>query len=106
MEGRNPATPPLPAGSGLRSYGVGPAVPGEVEDTGTGMSAETQQHVFDRFFRGQGRDAEGFGLGLAIVRQAVRSLRGQIELDSVPGEGTRVRIVLEQARVREEVPAA
>jgi signal transduction histidine kinase len=36
----------------------------------------------------------------------VRSLGGQIELDSVPGEGTRVRIVLERARVREQAPAA
>src|SRR5436190_10490046 len=86
----------------LRAYGVGPAVRVEVEDTGVGMSAEAQQHVFDRFFRGEDRDAKGFGLGLAIVRQAVRSLGGRLELDSVPGEGTRVRIVLERARVREE----
>ena len=70
------------------------------------MSAETQQHVFDRFYRGRDRDADGFGLGLAIVRQAVRSLDGRIELDSAPGEGTRVRIVLERARVRDEVPVA
>ena len=48
---------------------------------------------------------EGFGLGLAIVRQTVRSIGGHIELDSALGEGTRVRIVLEQARVREEAVA-
>ena len=54
---------------------------------------------------GQGRDAEGFGLGLAIVRQTVRSLGGHIELDSAPGQGTRFRIVLEQARVREDAVA-
>ena len=89
----------------LRAYAVGSAVRVEVEDTGVGMSSETQGHVFDRFFRGADRDAEGFGLGLAIVRQAVRSLDGRIELDSAPGEGTRVRIVLERARVREQVPA-
>ena len=90
----------------LRAYGVGTSVSVEVEDTGAGMSADTQQHVFDRFYRGKDRDPEGFGLGLAIVRQAVRSLGGRIELDSAPGEGTRMRIVLEHARVREEVPAA
>ena len=78
----------------------------EVEDTGVGMTAETQQHVFDRFYRGKDRDAEGFGLGLAIVRQSVRTLGGRVELDSAPGEGTRVRIVLERARVREGVPVA
>jgi signal transduction histidine kinase len=66
----------------------------EVEDTGSGMTPEAQQHVFDRFYRGAERDAEGFGLGLAIVRQAVLSMQGLVELDSAPGEGTRVRIVL------------
>ena len=70
------------------------------------MSSETQQHVFDRFYRGRNRDAEGFGLGLAIVAQAVRSLGGRVELDSAPGEGTRVQIVLERARVRDKVPVA
>jgi len=77
----------------------------EVEDTGIGMSSEAQRHVFDRFYREHDRDPEGFGLGLAIVRQAVRSLDGRIELDSAQGEGTRVRIVLERAFVREQVPA-
>ncbi len=89
----------------LRAYAAETSVNIEVEDTGPGMSAETQQHVFDRFYRGQDRDAEGFGLGLAIVRQTVRTLGGHIELDSAPGQGTRVRIVLEQARVREEAIA-
>jgi signal transduction histidine kinase len=89
----------------LRAYAAGTAVNVEVEDTGVGMTAETQKHVFDRFYRGQDRDAEGFGLGLAIVRQTVRSLGGHIELDSAPGEGTRVRIVLERARVREQAIA-
>jgi signal transduction histidine kinase len=89
----------------LRAYAEGDTVIIEVEDTGVGMNAETQQHVFDRFYRGQGRDAEGFGLGLAIVRQTVRSLGGHIELDSAPGQGTRFRIVLEQARVREDAVA-
>ena len=89
----------------LRAYSAGSAVRVEVEDTGIGMSSETQGHVFDRFYRGADRDPEGFGLGLAIVRQAIRSLDGRIELDSAPGEGTRVRIVLERAQVREQVPA-
>jgi signal transduction histidine kinase len=89
----------------LRASGSGRDVHVDVEDTGVGMSAATQQHVFDRFYRGQDRDPEGFGLGLAIVRQAVRTLGGRVELDSAPGEGTRVRIVLEHARLREEIPA-
>jgi signal transduction histidine kinase len=86
----------------LRALGGGGSVALEVDDTGPGMGAEVQRHVFDRFYRGE-RDSEGFGLGLAIVRESVRSLGGRIELDSSPGAGTCVRIVLEGARVREEV---
>jgi signal transduction histidine kinase len=89
----------------LRAYEVGQNLRVEVEDTGIGMDAETQAHVFDRFYRGQDRDAEGFGLGLAIVRQAVRSLDGRVELDSAPGKGTLVRIELERVRMRAGVPA-
>jgi signal transduction histidine kinase len=89
----------------LRAYGDGTAVTVEVEDSGPGMSPEVQRHVFDRFYRGE-RDAHGFGLGLAIVRESVRTLGGRIELDSSPGHGTVFRILLAPARVREEVPAA
>ena len=89
----------------LRAYGDGSTVTVEVEDSGPGMSPEVQRHVFDRFYRGE-RDAHGFGLGLAIVRESVRTLGARIELDSSPGEGTVFRILLAPARVREEVPTA
>ena len=88
----------------LRGSGDGGNAAVEVEDTGPGMSPEVQRHVFDRFYRGE-RDSEGFGLGLAIVRESVRTLGGRIELDSSPGAGTRFRIVLEGARVREQALA-
>jgi signal transduction histidine kinase len=71
----------------------------EVSDTGPGIPAGEQERVFDRFYRGR-RDAEGFGLGLAIVQQAVRALGGQVELLSTPGRGTTVRVTLPAARVR------
>jgi signal transduction histidine kinase len=89
----------------LRAYGNGKTVTVEVEDSGPGISPEVQRHVFDRFYRAE-RDAEGFGLGLAIVRESVRTLGARIELDSSPGQGTVFRIMLAPARVREEVPAA
>ena len=89
----------------LRAYGNGNTVTVEVEDSGPGISPEVQRHVFDRFYRGE-RDAHGFGLGLAIVRESVRTLGARIELDSSPGEGTVFRILLAPARVREEVPTA
>jgi len=89
----------------LRAHARGDAVTLEVEDSGPGISPEVQRHVYDRFYRGE-RDADGFGLGLAIVRETVRTLGGRIELESSPGHGTVFRIVLARARVREEVPAA
>jgi signal transduction histidine kinase len=89
----------------LRAYSAGRAVTVEVEDSGPGISPEVQRHVFDRFYRGE-PDADGFGLGLAIVRESVRTLGGRIELDSSPGQGTVFRILLAPARVREQVPAA
>jgi signal transduction histidine kinase/HAMP domain-containing protein len=89
----------------LRAYRDGSTVTVEVEDSGPGIGPEAQRHVFDRFYRGE-RDAHGFGLGLAIVRESVRTLGARIELDSSPGEGTVFRILLAPARVREEVPAA
>ena len=89
----------------LRAHGDGNTVTIEVEDSGPGISPEVQRHVFDRFYRGE-RDEHGFGLGLAIVRESVRTLGARIELDSSPGEGTVFRILLTPARVREEVPAA
>jgi signal transduction histidine kinase len=88
----------------LRAYPRGSSVTVEVEDSGPGISPELQRHVFDRFYRGE-RDADGFGLGLAIVRETVRTLGGRIELDSSLGEGTVFRIVLARARVRERVHA-
>src|SRR3954469_22895894 len=50
----------------LRAYSMGTTVRVEVEDTGPGMSAETQRHVFDRFYRGENRGPEGFALGPGI----------------------------------------
>jgi signal transduction histidine kinase len=68
----------------------------EVSDTGPGMSTAQQDRAFDRFYRGR-RDSEGFGLGLAIAREATRALDGRIELESIPGKGTTVRVVLRSA---------
>ncbi|MGH3014927.1 MAG: sensor histidine kinase, partial [Gaiellaceae bacterium] len=70
----------------------------EVRDTGPGMDTVEQERAFERFYQGSEPRSEGFGLGLAIVRQAVRSLGGTVELESAPGQGTTARIVLDGAR--------
>ena len=63
----------------------------EVNDSGVGMTPSDQSHAFERFFRGQaGRNtgAEGFGLGLSIVKQVVELHSGRVALASSPGTGT------------------
>jgi signal transduction histidine kinase len=70
----------------------------EVSDTGQGIPEERQDRIFDRFYRPGGREPGNFGLGLAIVRDAVQALGGRIELDSTPGHGTTVRITLLDAQ--------
>jgi len=70
----------------------------EVRDTGPGMDPIEQERAFERFYQGSDPRTDGFGLGLAIVRQAVRALGGTVELESAPGQGTTARIVLTSAK--------
>ena len=69
-----------------------------VADTGPGVPEDERGRIFDRFFRGS-HDQNGFGLGLAIVSQAVRAMDGTIDVDSRDGEGTVVRVRLRAATV-------
>jgi signal transduction histidine kinase len=63
-------------------------------DDGCGMSAEHRRKAFDPFFT-TGRDRGSTGLGLHIVHSIVTNyLGGQLNLESEPNEGTRIRLVL------------
>jgi signal transduction histidine kinase len=68
----------------------------EVADTGRGIPDAERQRIFERFYRGGG-EQKGFGLGLAIAREAVRTLGGEIELESEQTVGTTIRIRLATA---------
>ncbi len=62
-----------------------------VKDTGIGISKEKQTLIFDRFRQveeGSTRNFGGAGLGLTISKSFVKSLGGEIWIDSVPGKGT------------------
>jgi len=63
-----------------------------VEDTGSGIPAEQLPHVFDRFYKS--KDSRGTGLGLAIAKSLITAQGGKIVADSVPGEGTKIRVSL------------
>jgi CheY-like chemotaxis protein len=63
----------------------------DVKDTGIGMSPELQKKVFDKFTQGDSsstREHGGAGLGLAITRQLVNLMGGEISVSSEEGKGT------------------
>jgi PAS domain S-box-containing protein len=63
-------------------------------DNGCGMSLDVRRRAFDPFFTTR-RDQGGTGLGLHIVYSIVTNrLGGRLDLDSAPGKGTRVQIIL------------
>jgi two-component system sensor histidine kinase PilS (NtrC family) len=63
----------------------------EITDSGAGMSKETQAKLFTPFFTT--RD-EGTGLGLSTVKKIVEAHRGNIDIQSELGKGTKVRVKL------------
>ncbi|MBI2895743.1 MAG: PAS domain-containing protein [Deltaproteobacteria bacterium] len=72
-----------------------------VADTGCGIGQESLNQVFDPFFTTKKR-GQGTGLGLTIAAQIVRNHGGQIELESEPGQGTRVSLLWPAARAARE----
>jgi PAS domain S-box-containing protein len=83
----------------VQVLGDGPVVAIEVTDTGIGMTPQQLQHVFEPFNRlGREReDIEGSGIGLALTRQLMRLMKGDIVIDSVGTSGTRARLTLPRA---------
>ena len=69
----------------------------EVLDRGPGIEERERELVFDRFYRGDNRDGNGFGLGLSIVNEIVSALGGEIEMEPRPGGGTVAAIVVQRA---------
>mgnify|MGYP004682422739 CR=1 FL=1 len=110
-----PASPDGHAASGVSEGGgepqsMGPAGPGSssaplrygdyefhVRDTGIGMSAEYQKHIFEQFSREETSTVsktEGTGLGMPITKRLVEMMAGSIDLVSVQGQGTEFTVHL------------
>lgn len=67
----------------------------DVSDTGRGIPAANLPHIFEEFYQtSQGGDGVGTGVGLAFVRQIVKSLDGTIHVESREGQGSVFHIVL------------
>ena len=68
-----------------------------VKDSGIGISAEDQKHLFERFFRAHNAThIQGTGLGLNIVARYVELMKGSIDFESKENEGTRFTIIIPQ----------
>ncbi|MBL8146872.1 MAG: PAS domain-containing protein [Anaerolineae bacterium] len=66
-----------------------------LNDTGAGMDATAQRHVFERFFRSdEAHSTPGLGLGLPITRAIVEAHGGLIEAVSAPGKGSTFTVQL------------
>ncbi len=70
-----------------------------VADSGVGMTRDETSRIFERFYRGSRgtSSSPGTGLGLSIVKSLVEMHNGQIEVESAPGQGTTIRVLLPTA---------
>lgn len=66
-----------------------------VRDTGVGMTPDVRARIFDPFFTTKGK--AGLGLGLAVSYGIIRRHEGSVSVESQPGSGTTIVIVLNQA---------
>ncbi|MEX0988466.1 MAG: ATP-binding protein [Bacteroidales bacterium] len=65
----------------------------EIIDNGLGISEEELPHIFEPFYSTK-RESSGIGLGLAIVHGIVENHKGRTMVDSEPGKGTTISIIL------------
>jgi two-component system cell cycle sensor histidine kinase PleC len=76
-----------------------------VKDTGVGMKAEDIPVALSMFGQASSKatkyEATGTGLGLPLCKAFVELHGGRLEIDSVPGSGTTVRVILPRQRILE-----
>jgi two-component system, OmpR family, sensor histidine kinase BaeS len=83
----------------VEAVDLGEEVEFQIIDEGKGMSDREMEHMYDRFFRGEksrNRERGGLGIGLAIVRALVEAHNGTINIESIKGAGTTVKVRLKK----------
>jgi signal transduction histidine kinase len=65
------------------------------KDNGTGISDRDLPHIWDRLYRSdKSRSEHGLGLGLSLVKAIVEAHGGQVEVESIPHQGSEFRVIL------------
>lgn len=85
----------------LRTRDAADRVTFEVSDNGIGIAPAEQGRVFERFYQADNRLSrthEGCGLGLSIVRSAVKAHGGTVSLHSAPGKGSTFTVTVPRKR--------
>ena len=76
----------------------------EVRDTGTGISPQDLQHIFEPFYTKKKMGRSGSGLGLAVVYGVVRDAGGGLVTTSAPGQGSTFELYLPAAAMEVQAP--
>jgi signal transduction histidine kinase len=82
---------------GVRVYQVEQSIAIEVSDSGIGIPRSEHQKIFEKFHRvgtALVHNTKGSGLGLSLVKHIVEAHRGQVTVESAPGEGSRFTLLL------------
>lgn len=86
----------------IRTCNLGDSVQVQIEDSGSGMSAETLSQIFVPFFTTK-KVGEGTGLGLSIAYGLIQKHHGKIDVKSELGKGTVFTIILPVSQKLEKV---
>ena len=64
----------------------------EIQDFGSGITAEDLPHIFERFYKGKNSSSESIGIGLALAKSIIENNNGYISVESEIGKGSKFTI--------------